>query len=158
MEKNGSLYVRERKGFKPTFVINEYVEKSVKWAFSQKHFHDDEEERTPRQKKCDATQGKIGEFAVYKMLKDYGVSGFSKVSKSFKARVSLGGASFIKEEVIVTPSGEGIMVQTAKLNVKGQEDPSVPRKDITSKLNSSVLEDLKTISNALRTATTFTLN
>jgi hypothetical protein len=72
MEKNGSLYVRERKGFKPTFVINEYVEKSVKWAFSQKHFHDDEEERTPRQKKCDATQGKIGEFAVYKMLKERG--------------------------------------------------------------------------------------
>ena len=72
MEKNGSLYVRERKGFKPTFVINEYVEESVKWAFSQKHFHDDEEERTSRQKKCDATQGKIGEFAVYKMLKEKG--------------------------------------------------------------------------------------
>ena len=95
---------------------------------------------------------------VYKMLKDYGVSGFSKGLKSFKARVSLDKTSFIKEEVIVTQSGEGIMVQTAKLNVKGQEDPSVPRKDITSKLNSSVLEDLKAISNALRTATTFTLN
>ena len=49
MEKNGSLYVRSGKLFKPTFDINEYVEKSVKWAFSQKHFHDDEEERTPRQ-------------------------------------------------------------------------------------------------------------
>ncbi len=72
MEKNGSLYVRNGKTFKPTFDINEYVEKSVKWAFSQKHFNDDEEERTPRQKKCDATQGKIGEFAVYKMLKERG--------------------------------------------------------------------------------------
>jgi hypothetical protein len=74
MEKNGSLYVKERKTFKPTFDINEYVEKSVRWAFSQKHFNDDEEERTPRQKKCDATQGKIGEFAVYKMLKERGYS------------------------------------------------------------------------------------
>lgn len=72
-EKNGSLYVRSGKTFRPTFDINEYVEKSVKWAFSQKHFHDDEgEERTPRQKKCDAIQGKIGEFAVYKMLRERG--------------------------------------------------------------------------------------
>lgn len=72
LEKNGSLYVRSGKNFKPTFDVNEYVEKSVKWAFSQKYFHDDEEERTPRQRKCDATQGKIGEFAVYKMLREKG--------------------------------------------------------------------------------------
>lgn len=72
MEKNGSLYVRRGKSFKPTFGINEYVEKSVKWAFAQKHFRNDGEKRTPKQIRCDAIQGKLGEFAVYKILKERG--------------------------------------------------------------------------------------
>lgn len=72
-ERNGSLYVTTTKRFKRSFDINDYVQKSVKWAFAQKHFKDNKKDkRTPRQIKCDAIQGKIGEFAVYKMLKERG--------------------------------------------------------------------------------------
>jgi hypothetical protein len=72
-ERNGSLYVNTAKGFKHSFDINDYVEKSVRWAFAQKYFKNkNKEKRTPKQIICDATQGKIGEFAVYRMLKERG--------------------------------------------------------------------------------------
>lgn len=72
LEKNGSLYVRNVKSFKPTIDINDCVEKSVGWAFAQKHFKNKDGSRTPKQIKCDAIQGKLGEFAVYKILKERG--------------------------------------------------------------------------------------
>jgi hypothetical protein len=72
VERNGSLYVKNVKTFKPTLDINEYVEKSAGWAFAQKYFKNTGEERTSRQIICDAIQGKLGEFAVYKILKEKG--------------------------------------------------------------------------------------
>lgn len=43
----------------------------VNWAFAPgQYFHNPKEERTPEEIKADAIQGKIGEFAVFKFLKE----------------------------------------------------------------------------------------
>lgn len=71
-EKNGSLYVKSRKHFKPFIDVNEYAENSARWAFSQKHFKNKGDIRSNKEIMCDAIQGKLGEFAVYKFLKGLG--------------------------------------------------------------------------------------